>query len=89
PTGGSLLYRWGNPQAYQRGAPQDQQFFGQHDVHWIDEGLPGAGNIILFNNGDTRKDGAYSSIEEIKPPVKADGSYEIEDGAAYGPEIPV
>lgn len=87
--GGSLLYRWGNPQAYQRGAPQDQQFFGQHDVHWIDEGLPGAGNIILFNNGDNRKDGAYSSIEEIKPPVKADGSYEIEDGAAYGPEKPV
>ena len=86
--GGGLLYRWGNPQAYQRGAPQDQQFFGQHDVHWIADGLPGAGNIIVFNNGDNRKDGAYSSIEEIKPPVRADGSYEIEDGAPYGPEKP-
>lgn len=86
--GGGLLYRWGNPQAYQRGAPQDQKLFGQHDVHWINEGLPGGGNILLFNNGDNRKDGAYSSIEEITPPVKADGAYEIEEGAAYGPEKP-
>ena len=86
--GGSVLFRWGNPQAYQRGAPQDQQLFGQHDVHWIDDGLPGGGNILLFNNGDNRKDGAYSSIEEIKPPVKSDGSYEIEEGASYGPTKP-
>ena len=86
--GGGLLYRWGNPQAYQRGAPQDQRLFGQHDVHWIEEGKPGAGNILIFNNGDNRKDGAYSSIEEITPPVKADGSYEMEEGAAYGPEKP-
>ncbi|MBX7210235.1 MAG: aryl-sulfate sulfotransferase [Verrucomicrobiaceae bacterium] len=86
--GGGLLYRWGNPQAYQRGAPQDQRLFGQHDVHWIDDGLPGGGNILLFNNGDNRKDGAYSSIEEITPPVKADGSYELEEGQSYGPEKP-
>ncbi len=86
--GGRLLYRWGNPQAYQRGTPQDQKLFGQHDVHWIEEGRPGAGNILIFNNGDNRKDGAYSSIEEVTPPVKADGSYEIEDGAAFGPEKP-
>lgn len=87
--GGRLLYRWGNPQAYQRGAPQDQMFFGQHDVHWIPKGCPGEGNLLVFNNGDNRKDGAYSSIEEIKPPLKADGSYEIKEGAAFGPEKPV
>lgn len=86
--GGRLLYRWGNPQAYQRGTPQDQAFFGQHDAHWIPKGCPGEGNILVFNNGDNRKDGAYSSIEEIKPPLRADGSYEIGEGAAFGPEKP-
>lgn len=87
-NGGGILYRWGNPQAYDRGTPQDQKLFGQHDVHWIADGLPGGGNILIFNNGDNRKDGAYSSIEEIKPPVKADGSYELEEGAAFGPDKP-
>lgn len=83
--GGQLLYRWGNPQSYQRGAPQDQKLFGQHDVHWVAKDRPGAGNILLFNNGDNRKAGPYSTIEEIKTPVKPDGSYEMEEGTAFGP----
>ena len=34
--GGDLLYRWGNPDVYQRGVGAgDQRLFGQHDVHWI------------------------------------------------------
>ena len=66
--GGDLLYRWGNPQAYQGGTPADQQLNGQHDAQWIRPGLPGEGNILIFNNGEGRKDGEHSSIEEIKPP---------------------
>ena len=28
--GGGILYRWGNPQAYRAGGPEDQQLFVQH-----------------------------------------------------------
>lgn len=83
--GGDLLYRWGNPQVYQRGLPKDQILFGQHDAMWVPEGLPGAGNITMFNNGEGRKGDNYSTIEEIKPPLKKDGTYELEEGQAYGP----
>ncbi len=83
--GGDLIYRWGNPQIYQRGQPKEQMFFGQHDAEWIPEGCPGAGDIMVFNNGEGRKDGEYSTVDEITPPLKADGSYELEAGQAYGP----
>ena len=71
--GGDLLYRWGNPRAYGHGTLADQRLFWQHQTHWIPPGLPGAGNILLFNNGlefagDERH---YSSVDEFAPP--ADG----------------
>lgn len=47
---GDLLYRYGNPQNYGRGTKEDQVLFGQHDVKWIPEGYPGAGNLTIFNN---------------------------------------
>ena len=37
--GGDLLYRWGNPQAYDAGGADDQQLFVQHDAQWIPVGL--------------------------------------------------
>ena len=43
--GGDLLYRWGNPQAYESGDSTDQQYFGQHGANWIEEGCPREGNI--------------------------------------------
>jgi hypothetical protein len=70
--GGDLLYRWGNPRFYDHGDMNDQKFFGGHDGNWVDSGCPGAGNIIIFNNGSTR---SYSSIDEIVPPVDAAGNY--------------
>ncbi len=39
--GGDLLYRWGNPQAYDAGSADDQTLFLQHDAQWIRPGLPG------------------------------------------------
>ena len=48
--GGDLLYRWGNPQNYGRGDSTDLILTHQHDVQWIPEGYPGAGNILIFNN---------------------------------------
>ena len=88
--GGDLLYRWGNPRAYRAGTPADQRLFWAHDAQWIASGLPGAGNILIFNNGDEYDEARryYSSIEEFSPPV--DGlNYRREPGAAYGPAEPV
>ncbi len=80
---GDLLYRWGNPFAYGGGdIVDDRKLFQQHDVQWIDEGLPGAGNILIYNNRnnvvreDQQTEDEYSSILELKLPLRADGSYD-------------
>jgi len=83
--GGDLLYRWGNPKAYDRGGDADQRFFGQHNVQWVRPGLPWAGDIMVFNNGLGRPGGAYSSVDIIEPPVDAGGNYHITGQAPYGP----
>jgi len=72
---GDLLYRWGNPAAYDSGDASDQQLFVQHNAQWIDEGLPGEDNILVFNNGQGRAGDDYSSVVEIVPPVAGDGTY--------------
>ena len=87
--GGDLLYRWGNPVAYRRGTASDQKLFNQHDATWIDKGCPGEGNILVFNNGKGRPDGAYSSVDEIDPPMNETGVYDFEPGSSYGPESPL
>lgn len=85
---GDLLYRWGNPFAYGAGdLREDRQLFQQHDVQWIDAGLPGAGNILLYNNRhnvvrpDERAEDEYSSVLELKLPLRDDGSYDWSAGA--------
>ena len=83
---GDLMYRWGNPQAYGMGTSDDQTLFGQHNPHWIPEGLPGAGNILIYNNGVGRPAGEYSSADEIVLPMNPDGSYHRDSGEAYGPD---
>lgn len=75
--GGDFLWRWGNPQAYKRGTASDRKLYGQHNPQWIAKGSPGTGNILLFNNGDERPDGTYSTIEEIQTPVSANGAYTL------------
>jgi len=87
--GGDLLYRWGNPQAYDAGTALDQQLFVQHDAEWIAAGSPGEGNILIFNNGQGRSKGNYSSIVEITPPIDSKGGYTLAAGDAYGPGKPV
>ena len=37
--GGDFLYRWGNPQVYNKGNSSNRRLFGQHDVQWIEDGL--------------------------------------------------
>ncbi len=87
--GGDFLFRWGNPEAYQRGSEADRQLFGQHDAQWIESGLPGAGNILIYNNGNGRPGQDFSESVEIVPPLQSDGNYTIDDIEPYGPEQPV
>jgi len=87
--GGDILYRWGNPRNYDRGNESDQQLFAQHDAQWISPDCPGAGNIILYNNGFGRPGEDYSSIVEFVPPVDDNGSYILEDNCSFGPKEPV
>jgi hypothetical protein len=86
--GGDILYRWGNPQVYGRGDVTDQVMWGTHGVVWIDEDLPGAGNIMVFNNGDHPNPmDDYSSVEEILPPQSEPGVYIIEPDQPFGPAV--
>lgn len=84
--GGDLLYRWGNPFSYFAGTPFDQKLFGQHDPHWISEGLPGAGSILVFNNGSDRDERPFSTVDELKPPITPDGQYVMTADEPFGPE---
>lgn len=87
--GGDLLYRWGNPAAYGMGALEERVLVGQHDVQWIEEGLPGAGGFLAFNNGRGRHGGDYSTIEEWWPAQTADGTYLRDEGQPFRPEISI
>jgi len=81
--GGDFLYRWGNPQNYDRGNNSDKQLDDQHSVNWIDAGSPGEGNLILFNNGHGTN---ASAGLELVPPLLENGTYSLADNAPYGPE---
>ena len=81
---GDFLYRWGNPKNYGRGSDEDTMLYAQHDVHWIPEGLPGAGNLMIFNNGAT-PERPYTTVVEFTPDMNADGSYSLGADGAYGP----
>jgi hypothetical protein len=81
--GGDILYRWGNPANY--GAPGSAQFSVVHCSVWIPQDHPGAGNILVFDNGQSS---GQSTVVEIVPPVDANGHYELTPGAAFGPAEP-
>lgn len=82
---GDIVYRWGNAVNYRAGDTADRKLYVQHDARWIGEGMPGAGNILIFNNGRGRGDSSYSTIEEVIPPLGIDGRYITEATAPFGP----
>ncbi|MCP4154202.1 MAG: hypothetical protein GY757_41130, partial [bacterium] len=97
---GDLLYRWGNPLAYERGTRADQQLFVPHDGRWIEDDCPGAGNILIFNNGTQRPMenytsgrcrplmSNYSTVDQLIPPENGIGGYNLDASNAYGPSAP-
>ncbi|MEO0078368.1 MAG: aryl-sulfate sulfotransferase, partial [candidate division WOR-3 bacterium] len=84
--GGDIVYRWGNPQAYRAGDSASQILFGQHNARWIRPGLPGAGHILVFNNGYGRSGGEYSTVDEFIPESDSAGCYpRPARGQPFGP----
>lgn len=84
--GGDVLYRWGNPYAYGLGNATNQALFKQHHAHWIPKGYANAGMIMVFNNGNGRTGGNYSSVELLQTPVDTlTGAYSRTSGQRFTP----
>jgi hypothetical protein len=73
-SAGDFLYRFGDPARYNQGSSPttsstgNKQIGGSHDVHWIKSGMPGAGNIQIFNNGEYLVERVSQSyIFEVNP----------------------
>ncbi len=82
--GGDILYRWGNPIAYDHGTETDQILYGQHFPHWIPKGFPDEEKLLIFNNGLGR-DTNFSTVEIITTPLDGSNNYTYNTGIAYGP----
>mmetsp|Transcript_25606 Transcript_25606/g.64548 ORF Transcript_25606/g.64548 Transcript_25606/m.64548 type:complete len:494 (+) Transcript_25606:98-1579(+) len=82
-------WRWGNPASYDCGTRVDQKLFAPHYANFIEEGLPGAGNVLVFNNG-RGPDRLWSTVDEITPTESEpfSGIYTRSIGQAFGPEEP-
>ena len=88
--GGDLMYRWGNPAAYNRGDSTNQTSFFQHDAHWVDRFLnfshPDYGKIILYNN---RVNNTHSEVTKFTPPWDMyTWSYLMDADGIWGPKVP-
>ena len=89
---GDFLYRFGNPANYGQGEHPHyakkgwsleefsghKQIGGNHDIQWIEDGLPGAGNLLFFNNGLAVPRGQgdsdpQSELLQLNPYLDADG----------------
>jgi hypothetical protein len=83
---GDFLYRFGDPAKYGQGSSPSfsanpektstghKQIGGAHDIQWIKSGLPGAGNFLVFNNGQNLFElTPQSYIVEINPYLNASG----------------
>lgn len=80
--GGDILYRWGNPAAYQ--ATGTKYLNVTHDAHWIPEGVPNAGRLVGFNNQGISA--SASCVDQVMPPL-SNYNYTITSGSAFAPSI--
>lgn len=78
--GGDILYRWGNPAAYE--ASGTANFNVVHDAHWIAEDCPNAGELSGYNNNGIS---TSASCADIYLPPLSGYNYTISLGSAYAP----
>ena len=81
--GGDFLYRWGNPQNYGRGSSNDKKLHGQHDATW--NSFSNEPQISIFNNGDDRPEGPFSSIDLLTPSLNSDDEYSMTNISTFEP----
>jgi hypothetical protein len=79
--GGDLLYRWGNPEAYE--ASGSANFDVVHDAHWVSADHPDYGGCLVGFNNEGGSSGK-AAIDIIAPPVNG-YNYDLTSGQAYGP----
>lgn len=78
-SSGDIVYRYGNPQNYRSGSPQEQVLFGQHDARWLEDDR----YVMIFNNGNGRFGGNASSVDMIELPRNECGSYRRSESGAF------
>ncbi|WNW00642.1 aryl-sulfate sulfotransferase [Tenacibaculum sp. HL-MS23] len=62
--GGDLLYRFGNPKAY-NSVFGERMFSRNHFPNFLEKNIPGAGNVLVYMNGN---DVGQSTVYELKMP---------------------
>lgn len=86
-SAGDFKYRFGDPAKYDQGDPPDvlanwekataghKQLGGSHNIQWIRSGLPGAGNLLVFDNAQNLFElTPQSYIMEINPYLDSTGT---------------
>ena len=98
---GDFLYRFGDPANYGQGEyphyakknwslqefSGHKQIGGNHDIQWIKDGVPGAGNLLLMNNGLSVPRGQgdsdpQSELLQLNPYLDANG---VDTGSYVNP----
>jgi len=82
---GDLLYRWGNPETYQKGNIAEQMLFGQHGVEWIKDNNETTPGFIVFNNGHRRPQHPYATIDYVEIPLNPSGNYMSDSNQVFLP----
>lgn len=77
--GGDLLYRFGNPEAY-KNKEGNRIFDRVHYPNFLGKGEPGAGNLLVYNNGLKAK---RSTVYELAMPEQ----FQLMPGANNEPPI--
>lgn len=83
---GDILYRYGNPKMYGRGAASDQKLYFQHNAYWIPEGYPFAGQVMLFNNQRIVNSKKYSSVDILTLPYDSNYNFIQKADNTFGPD---
>ena len=84
--GGDLIFRWGNPAAYNRGTTDNQKLFSQHNSHRIKFGIQDSDKIMIFDNGLNRPGEDFSSVDLIEPITDTNGNYLIGSNNTFLPD---
>ncbi|WP_431137155.1 aryl-sulfate sulfotransferase [Psychroserpens mesophilus] len=77
--GGDLLYRFGNPEAYQNSFGS-RLFYNNHFPNFLQSDEPGAGNMLVYGNGNNIN---QSTVYELEMPQ----NYELMPNADNEPNI--